>query len=223
MALPPVVYLKPFRWNEFFKARPPHGQNEELRKKLFRNVGAGPNHRGTVVFPPSTDSRLNYFEIKIIAKRSDTDCPIVGIGVGPPDYKVNRFPGWNMHSVGYHSDDGHLFHSHGQHSRPNLGPTCAVGDVMGCGVVFEDLAGHAMVWFTKNGRVVGRPERAKIPPGGLCTMFASEHGEEEVLYLGHKQWMPAGEYAWLLHSLRPAIASSALDNVSISIPRVGKR
>ena len=196
-----MVCLKPSRWNNCIRPRAPPGQNEEPRKILFRNDSAGQYSRGTVVYPPSSDRWLSYFEVKIIAKRSDRDCPVVGIGVGPSDYQLNKFPGWNMHSVGYHSDDGFLFHSHGKHPRRNFGPTCAVGDVMGCGVVFEDLAGHAMVWFTKNGKVVGRPERAKIPQGGLCTMFALEHGEEEVLYLGHKQWTPVGECVDLLQSL----------------------
>ena len=165
----------------------------EPRKNLFHNISLDHRQRGLVVFPPSSDPRLNYFEIKITAKGSDINRPVVGIGVGPSDYALNRHPGWDMHSVGYHSDDGGLFHSFDYYSRRNFGPTCAVGDVMGCGVVFEDFAGHAMVWFTKNGRVVGRPERAKIPPGGLCTMFASARGGEEVLYLGHKHWMPASE------------------------------
>ena len=180
--------------NSCIRARQPPGQNEESRKNLFRNVSSGPNYPGTVVFPPFSDQRLNYFEVKIVSKRSDRDFPEVGVGVGPTAYNLNWLPGWGINSVGYHSDDGQIYHSFIQYSRRSLGPTCAVGDVMGCGVVFEDLAEHAMVWFTKNGRVVGRPERAKIPQGGLCTMFASRHGAEEVLYLGHKQWTPAGEY-----------------------------
>ena len=65
---------------------------------------------------------------------------------------------------------------------------------MGCGVVSDDLEGHAMVWFTRNGSVIGRPERAKLLREGLCFMFGSRHGGEEVLYLGHKQWTPSGVY-----------------------------
>lgn len=187
-----MVYQEPARRHDRIKARQPPEQNGEQRKNLFRNVSAGPGHIGAVVFPPSSDPRLNYFEIKIIAKGRDSDCPEVGIGVGPSAYHLTSLPGWGKDSVGYHSDDGQIYHSY-PYSQRILGPTSAVGDVMGCGVVFEDLEGHAMVWFTKNGSVVGRPERAKTPPGGLCTMFGSRHGEEEVLYLGHKQWTPAGE------------------------------
>ena len=158
---------------------------------MFRNVSVGDNSPSTVVFPPSP--QLNYFEIKIVAKRSSNDCPEVGIGVGPSNYHLTSLPGWGRDSVGYHSDDGKVYHSY-PYSQRILGPTCAVGDVMGCGVVFEDLEGHATVWFTKNGSVVGRPERAKHLPDGLCFLFGSRHGGEEVLYLGHGQWTPTGVY-----------------------------
>ena len=105
MAVPAVVHLEPSRVNSCIRARQPLGQNEESRKNLFRNVSAGPKYPGTVVFPPFSDQRLNYFEVKIVSKRSDRDFPEVGVGVGPTAYNLNWLPGWGINSVGYHSDD----------------------------------------------------------------------------------------------------------------------
>ena len=124
------------------------------------------NSPETVVFPLSP--QLNYFKIKIISKRTNKDCLEVGIGVRPSTYVLTLLLGWGKDSVGYHSDDGKVYHSH-PYSQQRLGPTCTVGDVMGCGVVcvFEDLEGHAPVWFTKNGSVIGRPERVRLLPEGL--------------------------------------------------------
>ena len=181
-----VWHLEPSRTKEHIAVR----KDGLERKSVFRNVSGYSNSPGTVVFPLSP--QLNYFEIKIIAKRSNNDCPEVGIGAGPSTYALTCLPGWGKDSVGYHSDDGKVYHSH-PYSQQRLGPTCTVGDVMGCGVVFEDLEGYAAVWFTKNGSVVGRPERVRLLAEGLCFLFGSRHGGEEVLYLGHMKWAPTGK------------------------------
>ena len=182
-----VVCLEPaYRVKERIAVR-----KDAQRKTVFRNVSRGDNSPSTVVFLALSPQR-NYFEIKIISKCFSRDCPEVGIGVGPSTYNLTWLPGWGEASVGYHSDDGRVYHSH-LLSQRSLGPTCTVGDVMGCGVEFEDLEGYALVWFTKNGSVVGCPQRAKLPPEGLCSMFASRHDGEEVLYLGHMHWTPTGK------------------------------
>lgn len=36
-------------------------------------------------------------------------------------------PGWNRDSIGYHADDGKLFHEKGYGA--NFGPTCTEGNI----------------------------------------------------------------------------------------------
>jgi hypothetical protein len=83
-----------------------------------------------------------YYEVKIISKGRDGF-----IGMGLSDYKVklNRLPGWDENSYGYHGDDGNIFAASG--SGQAYGPTFTTGDVIGC---CFNLA-EKQIFFTKNG------------------------------------------------------------------------
>ena len=56
----------------------------------------------------------------------------MGIGLSAQGVNMNRLPGWDKHSYGYHGDDGHSFCSSG--SGQPYGPTFTTNDVIGCGV-----------------------------------------------------------------------------------------
>ena len=77
--------------------------------------------------------------------------------MGERAYSMDRMPGWNQNSCGYHADDGKLYHER-DHGGTVLGPTCTDGDRMGCGVDFstDHSSGYVNVFFTKNGRQVSR-------------------------------------------------------------------
>ena len=62
---------------------------------------------GVVKFLEPTSPMLNYYEYEIIDRGEK--CAI-GIGVGEQTYPLDRMPGWNAHGIGYHADDGKLFH-----------------------------------------------------------------------------------------------------------------
>lgn len=125
---------------------------------------------------------LNYFEIEILDKGMRT---ALGLGVGNSGYSMSAMPGWNSYGIGYHADDGHLFHQSG--SGRAFGPTCTKGDIMGCGIDFSTDCGtgYAKVWFTKNGKKVGEPEKMKRPLQGFCPLIGMHSKGESVRYLGH--------------------------------------
>ena len=127
-------------------------------------------------------SILNYFEYKIVS--GDT-CSI-GIGVGSSDYRLDSMPGWGINGIGYHADDGKLFHQNGQGKE--FGPTCTVGDRMGCGVDFR--SGQVNVFFTKNGQQVGDVVSFKMPKGGIYPLVGLVDHGEQVQYLGHWHHLP---------------------------------
>ena len=106
--------------------------------------------------------RVLYFEVEIIvqpgggggddgseepAALRGGPPPCVALGLSAPGFQAGRMmPGWDAHSVGYHSDDGGVFHATGvaaRHAEP-----FGAGDVVGCGL---DMALNR-VFFTKNGR-----------------------------------------------------------------------
>ena len=62
---------------------------------------------------------------------------------------LNRLPGWEKNSYGYHADDGCVFSSTGTGQK--YGPTFSTGDIVGCGF---NLVDHS-IFFTKNGITLG--------------------------------------------------------------------
>ena len=69
---------------------------------------------------------------------------------------MDKQPGWNQNSCGYHADDGNLYHERA--SGTVFGPACTDGDRMGCGVDFSanQSSSYVNVFFTKNGKQVRR-------------------------------------------------------------------
>lgn len=76
----------------------------------------------------------------------------VAVGLGSDQFKLDhRLPGWDDESIGYHGDDGGLFHGTGAR-RARLGPKFGPGDVVGCGIDYRS----SVVFFTHNGRLLSR-------------------------------------------------------------------
>ena len=73
---------------------------------------------------------------------------MIGIGFSGPKVSLERLPGYDSDSWGYHGDDGMTFCC--QMTGRKYGPTFTTNDVVGCGVNF--MTGCA--FFTKNGVLI---------------------------------------------------------------------
>ncbi len=162
------------------------GRNAEVDGNFFMFRGDG-GRVGVVRFCEPMTPMLNYFEFEIVCK--GLKCAL-GIGVGGLKYPLERMPGWNPNGIGYHADDGRLFHENG-HGK-GFGPTCTQGDRMGCGVDYNtDVGvGYVDIFFTKNGIQVGNTVRMKRPIYGLYPLVGLHSQNEKVQYLGHTQRHP---------------------------------
>ncbi|KAL8637516.1 MAG: hypothetical protein Q9228_005224 [Teloschistes exilis] len=96
--------------------------------------------------PMPAQGGIYYYEVTILAKGKD---PLVGIGFSGPKVSLEKLPGWEPESWGWHGDDGNTFC--GQTIGKKYGPTFTTGDVVGCGINF--MTGCA--FFTKNGNHQG--------------------------------------------------------------------
>ncbi|XP_077298586.1 ran-binding protein M isoform X2 [Arctopsyche grandis] len=121
--------------------------------------------RATHPIPPACG--LYYFEVRIVSKGRDG---YMGIGLSAQGVNMNRLPGWDKHSYGYHGDDGHSFCSSGT-GQP-YGPTFTTGDVIGCGVNLIDNT----CFYTKNGHHLGVAFR-DLPPNLYPTVGLQTPGE----------------------------------------------
>lgn len=89
---------------------------------------------------------LFYFEIKIlsIGKKG-----FIGVGLCGKNEGLNRLPGWEKNSLGYHGDDGFIFQNSG--TGTPYGPRYVKNDVIGLCLNFYEKS----VFFTKNGLGLG--------------------------------------------------------------------
>ena len=162
------------------------GKNAEVDGDHFKFVGAG-RSVGVVKILEPLSPMLNYFEIQIVDKGQDT---ALGLGLGEYRYPLDRMPGWNSNAIGYHADDGRLFHQNGYGKA--FGPLCTTGDRMGCGVDFDTDIGmnFVNVFFTKNGKQIGSSTKMKRPLHGLYPLVGLHSQGEKIEYLGHSRMLP---------------------------------
>jgi hypothetical protein len=92
---------------------------------------------------------LYYYEVTILSRCKDA---LIGIGFSGRKTPLNRLPGWETESWGYHGDDGYSFACSA--NGKGYGPKFASQDVIGCGLNFR--TGQA--FFTKNGVHLGKLE-----------------------------------------------------------------
>ncbi|KAK4883881.1 hypothetical protein RN001_000152 [Aquatica leii] len=133
--------------------------------------GHGKTHRDAAsvqaTHPIPAACGLYYFEVKIVSKGRDG---YMGIGLSAQGVNMNRLPGWDKQSYGYHGDDGHSFCSSGT-GQP-YGPTFTTGDVIGCGVNLIDNT----CFYTKNGHNLGTAF-TDLPPNLYPTVGLQTPGE----------------------------------------------
>jgi hypothetical protein len=113
-------------------------------KVLYRGVGKTDEDAAAIRSNNQIPRTLGvfYFEVKIInAGRSG----FIGIGLCSKNIDLDRLPGWEMDSLGYHGDDGNIFKDSGI-GMP-YGPKFTTGDVIGlCWNLVKKV-----IFFTKNG------------------------------------------------------------------------
>ncbi|KAI7907388.1 uncharacterized protein BX663DRAFT_495737 [Cokeromyces recurvatus] len=132
-------------------------------------------------FPMRPQCGLFYFEMRVISKGDDG---YIGIGFCAATNKLERLPGWDPDSWGYHGDDGHSFAGSG--SGKVYGPCFTTGDVIGCGVNFADNS----AFYTKNGKFLGNAftkinlNKPMFPAVGLRTP-----GEQVTVNFGHEKFV----------------------------------
>ena len=68
---------------------------------------------------------IYYFEVEVISKGREG---YIGVGFCTADVNMDRLPGWEPQSYGYHGDDGNAFRSDGKGRK--YGPRFAQGTLL---------------------------------------------------------------------------------------------
>lgn len=114
---------------------------------------------------PSNAIALFYFEVTVdnAGMRGN-----IGVGLCGKSVKLEKMPGWEAGSYGYHGDDGMVFRQSGRTGH-KYGPKYTTGDTVGC---CWDMVDNT-VFFTKNGEFLGKafdsPKESLYPTVGMQT------------------------------------------------------
>ena len=117
-------------------------------------------------------SGIAYFEITIHkALRTSTTMhpdfsPCVAIGIANHRHRLNKMPGWDLNSFGFHGDDGCLFRGFADHGVDIEDATFGEGDTVGLGLTYNQLKQHMVgedefspfyeLFMTKNGQFLSK-------------------------------------------------------------------
>jgi len=138
----------PTGWNDRDKFNHIDISNNGQEAKFTGPIKGGEQEAASVradaPMPPACG--IFYFEVEILSKGKEG---YIGIGFCKETVKLNRLPGWETDSWGYHGDDGHSFCCQGTGKK--YGPQFTAGDIIGCGVNFRD----GTAFYTKNGNDLG--------------------------------------------------------------------
>jgi hypothetical protein len=124
--------------------------------RIVKYTGPGRNDsdaaavRSNTPLPPQVG--LYFFEVSVVNKGRDG---YISVGFAIKSASLSRLCGWEPGTIGYHADDGNLYRGAG--SGTAFGPAYSTGDVIGCGVSFQEK----YFFFTKNGVLVGEVRNLK--------------------------------------------------------------
>ncbi|OLY85515.1 Ran-binding protein 10 [Smittium mucronatum] len=122
--------------------------DSDLLHLSYVGKGRDDTHAGMIrtdyCIPPNCG--IFYYEIEIQNKGKNG---YIGVGFTGLKVSLNRLPGWDLDSWGYHGDDGNSFISNS--SGKPYGPKFTAGDIIGCGVNFVTQE----IFFVKNGVFLG--------------------------------------------------------------------
>ncbi|CAG8628212.1 16837_t:CDS:2, partial [Cetraspora pellucida] len=122
--------------------------NSQSEQKYRENSLLSDGHQ--LSLGQTADLWFFYFEVTVLSNPNVKDTTIA-VGLTTKPYPNFRLPGWNDHSVGYHSDDGNKFHNDGLGGQSYAKTWGEVGDTIGCGYYPK----NGTVFFTKNGKSQG--------------------------------------------------------------------
>ena len=128
-----------------------------------------------------------YFEIEVLSHNKKGT---ISMGVAPVDYPMGMQAGWKENSIGYHGNDGCLFHAN-DYGCP-FGPVWRLHDVIGMGIRAPDLQDESasplsevQAFFAYNGEEIGHTT-INIPHSGLFPTVGLHGHSETVKVTVHK-------------------------------------
>ncbi|XP_071087235.1 uncharacterized protein [Haliotis cracherodii] len=129
-------------------------------------------------------SECNKFSLEIMNQGVGD---YIAIGLVHRRYRMNRQPGWDPSSIGFHADDGGVFVGSGWPLRRT--ERCHKGDIMTCELDWDEQK----VSFSRNDKVVYTSTKMRVPTGGFFPCVGLHSKGEAVRLLDLDPWLPPKE------------------------------
>ena len=154
--------------------------------------------------PCPRSSGIYYFEIEIIDRGRDG---YIGMGFSGGNVNMQRLPGWDCHSYGYHGDDGNVFEWSGR--GRSYGPVFGTGDTIGASLDWVTRS----ISFYKNGVCQGVAFVDVYDERLYATVGCRTPGEEIDANFGDREFMV--DYA----EMHRAAVRRTMASIMLSSPR----
>ena len=129
-----------------------------------------------------------YFEFTV-NEQGETGEIGIGLTRNAPETRNGGMPGWDDGTIGYHGDDGGIYHNSGR--KETDCETFGSGDTVGCALnrIYIDNASFLFCYFTKNGKKLNPVKYLEdgdyyptIGMGSAGTVVTANLGENDFLY-----------------------------------------
>ncbi|KAL6787037.1 hypothetical protein J3E68DRAFT_432070 [Trichoderma sp. SZMC 28012] len=152
----PTALVWPQIWQQWSNSKTPHIGADGLEvyfesEPYTRGTNPAVTIRADFPFSPrELDDSYSYFELTILESVQFENAGSLGFGIGLTGEftnQVDALPGWNIWSIGYHSDNGGIYEQNSQHcATANIYGT---GQTVGCGIDYE----REEYFFTCDGEI----------------------------------------------------------------------
>ena len=184
IVIPSLTALPPVKCDRWFIGWL-RSERVKMKNSVLEYHAPGSRHVGIAQISQSMTSNQPYYELEVL---SLGERGTIAIGGAAVDHPLSRQPGWVPKSVGYHGDDGHLFHVSG--SGVSFGPRWQLHDVVGLGIRKHGecaVGDEVQVYFTRNGIELGHTTM-EVPDSGLFpTIGTHSIGERVKVHCGVQQ------------------------------------
>lgn len=165
----------PSKWNEADKHAALELSSDGREARMITPIRRGAEEAGLVRadHPIPSQAGIYYFEVEIHGiSRGAPVGSTIGIGFQTKESVLNRLPGWEPHSWGYHGDDGQIYQVRAE-GKP-YAPKYGKGDIVGCAINFKTRT----AFFTRNG--VKFPTAFKDIKGDIYPVVGLKNQNESI-------------------------------------------
>ncbi|KAJ8520333.1 hypothetical protein ONZ45_g2801 [Pleurotus djamor] len=158
--------ILPSRWSEEHRHQSlsVSSDGRELTFQANSLNGEKDSAAARTIHPAPAACGIYYYEVEVLTMRAFSG----------PDIKLNRLPGWERNSWGYHGHDGYTYAS--DREGQTFDAAFQTGDIIGCGIDFTTRR----MFYTRNGSFINHAFDNVGKDGDIYPAVGMRHSGESL-------------------------------------------